>query len=326
VTTSEGLRLTFDYLIIATGVTTSYFHHPEWAAYASGLKTIEDATAIRAHILSCFERAERLKDEASRRKSMTFVIVGGGPSGVELAGSIAEIAHNVLARDFRRIDPGSAKIILVEAGDRLLATFAPKQSEYARATLERMGVHVVTGASVTECTSNTVGLSDGRTFSCCTTIWAAGVRGTIAAKWPDAKVDRSDRVIVDEFLRVPPHQNVFAIGDIAAARSDGRAVPGLAPAAKQMGQFVGENIKRQIDGSPLIPRAFHYNHQGELAAIGRKSAVVSLKHLKLTGRLGWLFWSVAHIYFLIGLRSRAAVAANWVWEYLTFQRGARLIS
>jgi NADH dehydrogenase len=204
VATSEGLRLPFDYLIIATGVTTSYFNHPEWAAHAAGLKTIEDGTAIRARILGCFELAERLQYDASRRKSMTFVVVGGGPTGVELAGSIADIAHNVLARDFRHIDSRSAEIILVEAGDRLLGSFAPKQSEYARATLERMGVHVLTGLSVTDCTSDAVTLSDGGRLESCCTIWAAGVRGTPAATWLKARTDRSNRIIVDEQLRVPP--------------------------------------------------------------------------------------------------------------------------
>jgi NADH:ubiquinone reductase (H+-translocating) len=326
VMTSEGLQLPFDYLIIATGVTTSYFSHPEWAAHAPGLKTIEDATAIRGRILSCFERAERLQGGASRRNSMRFVVVGGGPTGVELAGSISDIVNHVLVSDFRHIDPSSAEIILVEAGNRLLTSFAPKHSDYARTTLERMGVHVITGLSVTDCTSDAVTLSDGRILDCCCTIWAAGVRGTSAAKWLTAQADRSDRIVVDEFLRIPPHQDVFAIGDIAAAHSDGKRVPGLAPAAKQMGRFVGKMIASEIGGRSRRRKSFHYDHQGDLAAIGRKSAVVSLKHLQLRGRLGWLFWSVVHIYFLIGLRSRVAVAANWAWEYLTFQRGARLIS
>jgi NADH:quinone reductase (non-electrogenic) len=326
VATSEGLRLPFDYLIIATGVTTFYLNHPEWAAHAPGLKTIEDGTAIRARILSCFEHAERLQDDAPRRKLMTFVVVGGGPTGVELAGSIADIADNVLARDFRHIDSRSAKIILVEAGNRLLASFAPKHSEYARATLEEMGVHVLTGLSVTDCASDTVTLSDGRILECCCTIWAAGVRGTTAATWLNTRTDRSNRIIVDELLRVSPYHNVFAIGDIAAAQSDGKPVPGLAPAAKQMGRFVGDIVAEQVDGRSSKTKAFHYRHQGDLATIGRKCAIVSMKHLQLRGRLGWLFWSVVHIYFLLGLRNRVAVAANWLWEYVTFQRGARLIS
>jgi NADH dehydrogenase len=257
---------------------------------------------------------------------MTFVVVGGGPTGVELAGSIADIAHNVLARDFRHIDSRSAKIILVEAGNRLLASFSPKQSEYARATLERMGVHVMTGLSVTDCASGAVTLSDGQILGCCCTIWAAGVRGANAAAWLNARTDRSNRIIVDERLRVPPYESVFAIGDITAAQSDGKPVPGLAPAAKQMGRFVGEMVAEHIDGRFNPTKTFHYRHQGDLATIGRKCAIVSLKHLQLRGRLGWMFWSVVHIYFLIGLRNRVAVAANWVWEYLTFQRGARIIS
>ncbi|CCD84867.1 Putative NADH dehydrogenase protein [Bradyrhizobium sp. ORS 285] len=326
VVTSDGPDLPFDYLVLATGVTTSYFNHPEWARFAPGLKTIEDATRIRAQILTCFERAERTDDEALRQKLMTFVIVGGGPTGVEMAGSIADIARNVLAGDFRNIDPQSATVVLIEAGQRLLSNFAEELSDYTRKALQQMNVDVITGAAVTDCTSDSVTLSNGRHIACCCLLWAAGVRATPAASWIGAKSDRAGRIMVDDHLRVSPHTNIFAVGDIAAASSGGKPVPGLAPAAKQMGRYVGELIAGDVIGRGRAPRPFVYHHQGDLATIGRKSAVVSLKHLKLTGVLGWAFWGVVHIYFLIGLRNRITVALNWLWEYLTFQRGARLIS
>lgn len=326
VTTTDGLNIPFDELVIATGVTSSYFNHPEWAQYAAGLKTIEDATRIRARILGCFERAERTADPAARQTSMTFVIVGGGPTGVELAGSIAEIAQNVLARDFRHINPRTAKVVLVEAGERLLSAFAADLSRYTEGALQRMGVEVLTRASVARCSDDGVVLADGRRIDSCCVLWAAGVRATPAANWLGAQADRAGRLLVDAQLRVPPHPNIFAIGDIAAARSEGRPVPGLAPAAKQMGRFVGELITRKVSGLKGEQPVFVYRHQGDLATIGRKSAVVSIGRLRLTGFLGWLFWSVVHVYFLIGVRNRVAVAINWSWEYLTFQRGARLIS
>ena len=325
VATAQGVLVPYDYLILATGVTTSYFDHPEWAQYAPGLKTIEEATRIRAQILTCFETAERSQEDAVKRKSMTFVIVGGGPTGVELAGSIADVARNVLARDFRRINPRNARILLIEAGQRLLSAFAPEMSDYTRVTLENMGVEVLTGTSVTDCTKDGVLLSNGQRLDCCSIVWAAGVRATPVAAWIGAQADRTGRVLVDEFLRVVSHENVFAIGDVAAANSHGKPIPGLAPAAKQMGRFVGEYISSQIARSDTKPRVFVYRHQGDLATIGRRSAIVSMKHLHLRGTLAWMFWSIVHIYFLIGVRNRLAVALNWVWEYLTFQRGARLI-
>jgi NADH:ubiquinone reductase (H+-translocating) len=326
VATAQGIMIPFDYLVIATGVTSSYCNHPEWAKYAAGLKTIEDATRIRARILTCFETAERADDEAVRSRSMTFAIVGGGPTGVELAGSIADTARNVLARDFRHIDPRNARILLIEAGERLLSTFEPDMSDYSRESLERMGIEVLTGAVVKECADDGVVLSDGRKVECCCIVWAAGVRATPAAAWLNARADRAGRIVVDEWLRVSPHQTIFAIGDIAAIQSNGKQVPGLAPAAKQMGRYVGEYISASAMNRTIKQKAFVYRHQGDLATIGRRSAVVSLKRLQLKGMLGWLVWSVVHIYFLIGLRNRLTVALNWAWEYLTFQRGARLIS
>jgi NADH dehydrogenase len=326
VATADGLHIPFDYLVLATGVTSSYFNHPEWAKYAPGLKTIEDATRIRGRILLSFERAERTETPHERTRSLTFVVVGGGPTGVELAGSIADIAHNALAKDFRNIDPQSAKIILIEAGKRILPTFPDELSEYARNSLVEMGVEVVTGAAVTDCNANGVSISDGRLIESSCVLWAAGVKASPAASWLGIQGDRAGRIPVDEHLRVSGFRTIFAIGDIASARSDGKPVPGLAPAAKQMGRYVGTLIADDILGSSHDVGPFRYRHQGDLATIGRKSAVVRLKGLRMKGFVGWVFWGVAHIYFLIGIRNRAIVAINWLWEYLTFQRGARLIS
>jgi NADH dehydrogenase len=326
VATADGLHIPFDYLVLATGVTSSYFNHPEWAKYAPGLKTIEDATRIRGRILLSFERAERTETPHERTRSLTFVVVGGGPTGVELAGSIADIAHNALAKDFRNIDPQSAKIILIEAGKRILPTFPDELSEYARNSLVEMGVEVVTGAAVTDCNANGVSISDGRLIESSCVLWAAGVKASPAASWLGIQGDRAGRIPVDEHLRVSGFRTIFAIGDIASVRSDGKPVPGLAPAAKQMGRYVGTLIADDILGSSHDVGPFRYRHQGDLATIGRKSAVVRLKGLRMKGFVGWVFWGVAHIYFLIGIRNRAIVAINWLWEYLTFQRGARLIS
>jgi len=324
VSTSSGQCIPFDYLILATGVTSSHFGHPEWAKYAPGLKTIQDATLIRGRILSSFERAERSSEDVEKDKALTFVVVGGGPTGVELAGSIADIAHNALARDFRNINPASAKVIIVEAGARLLASFPKGLSAYARRALSCMGVEVLTNAAVTGCDENGVILSNGRRIASECIIWAAGVQASPAASWIGVKGDRAGRITVDEHLRVPGFHNVFAIGDIACSNSNGRPVPGLAPAAKQMGHYVACYIVQDLAGG--LAKPFKYRHQGDLATIGRKSAVVSLGRLRIKGLLGWLFWSAAHIYFLIGARNRAVVALNWIWEYVTFQRGARLIN
>src|SRR3954462_3251286 len=266
-----------------------------------------------------YGRGERHRPQSSRRRNARW-------PHVELAGAIADVAHNVLARDFRRVDPRSAKIVLLDAGKRVLPTFEEELSEYTREALRKMGVEVLAGCSVTDVSADGVTLSDGRRIDCCCTLWAAGVRASAAAAWLEAPADRAGRVIVDDSLRVSPHRNIFAIGDVAASTSEGKPVPGLAPAAKQMGQFVGSLIAQELSGESRKPEPFVYRHQGDLATIGRKSAVVSLRRIRLKGSPGWLFWSVVHIYFLIGLRNRITVAINWLWEYLTFQRGARLIS
>ncbi|MDB5652278.1 MAG: dehydrogenase protein, partial [Hyphomicrobiales bacterium] len=319
-----GKTIAYDYLVVATGATHSYFGHDEWAWVAPGLKRIEDATRIRRAILLGFECAELTDDVDERVRLLTFLIVGGGPTGVELAGAISEIARQTLARDFRRVDPRSAQIILVEAGPRLLAAFPDDLSGYTRATLERMGVIVRVNTLVTGLDAAGADTSEGR-IEAATILWAAGVIASAAAAWLGADADRAGRVRVTPGLRLPGDDRVFVIGDTAAvADPDGKPVPGIAPAAKQMGQYAGDAIRADIGGHTHA--SFAYRHQGDLATIGRKAAVVKIGRLKLTGFLGWLFWSLAHVYFLIGVRNRFIVALSWAWTYLTFQRGARLVT
>src|SRR3954470_6034183 len=316
--------IAYDQLIVATGATHSYFGHEEWAAVAPGLKHIEDATRIRRSILLAFEQAEVSSDEAERRRLLTFVIVGGGATGVEMAGAIAEIARLTIANDFRRIDPRTARIILLEAGPRVLAALPQDLSDYAAAALTRMGVNVQTSTRVTNCDVRGVDLDPGR-IDAGTIIWAAGVVASPAARWLKAEHDRAGRVLVGPDLSVPGHPEVFVIGDAAAVFDEaGHAVPGVAPAAKQMGAYVGKLLAARLAERTMPP--FRYRHAGDLATIGRRAAVVNLGRVHLKGFIGWLFWSVAHIYFLIGLRRRFIVAFTWLWDYLTFQRGARLIT
>ena len=324
---TDGASIPYDYLVIATGATHSYFGHDEWAAFAPGLKGIEDATRTRRRILIAFERAEVAESEEERRRLLTFAIVGGGPTGVEMAGAIAEVARQTLARDFRRIDPRTARILLIEAGARVLPALPERLSAYAQKALEKMGVEVLTSTFVTNCSERGVE-AGGRFIEAATIIWAAGVVASPVAEWTGAGSDRAGRVVVNPDLSVPGLENVFVIGDAAAAAgAPNGIVPGLAAAAKQMGRYVGELIAARVRGAPAASIApFHYRHQGDLATIGRRSAVVNLKYLRLTGFPGWLFWSFAHVYFLIGVRSRFVVAFSWAWQYLTFQRGARLIT
>jgi NADH:quinone reductase (non-electrogenic) len=320
---ADSTSAPYDYLVLATGSTHSYFGHDEWAEVAPGLKRIEDATRIRRRILIAFERAELTSDEAERRRLLTFVIVGAGATGVEMAGAIAEVARQTLAKDFRRIDPKASRIILIEAGPRVIPSLPESLSDYARRTLGAKGVEVMTSTRVERCDARGVDLEHGR-IDAGTIIWAAGVTASPAAGWLGADHDRAGRVRVGPDLSVPGHPEVFAIGDTAAVM-DQPGIPGTAPAAKQMGRYVGRLIVARIAGRAPAP-PFRYRHQGDLAAIGRNAAVVKLGRLELTGFLGWLFWSVVHIYFLIGLRYRFVVAFTWLWDYLTFQRGARLIT
>ena len=317
--------LAYDYLVLATGATHSYFGHDDWAPYAPGLKHISDATEIRRRFLMAFERAEVVEDDAVRQRLLTFVIVGGGATGVEMAGAIAEVAQRTLRHDFRHIDPRRSRIILIEAGPRMLPAFPESLSDYAARSLQSMGVEVELGHVVIGCDGRGVTLKDGRRIDAATVIWAAGVVASPAANWIDAGHDRAGRIKVNPDLSVPGRPEIFAIGDTASVTySDGRPVPGIAPAAKQMGSYVAQVIAARVEGSKP-PSRFVYHHAGDLATIGRKSAVVKLGVFQLKGFLGWVFWSVVHIYFLIGIRNRFVVALNWLWSYLTFQRGARLI-
>ena len=319
------LVIAYDYLVLATGVTHSYFGHDEWAPFAPGLKTVEDALDIRRRILLAFERAEITDDDAERRRLLTFVIVGGGPTGVEMAGAIAEVARHALKSDFRRIDPRSAQIVLVEGGPRILPSFPERLSRYAERSLTRMGVDVRTSAMVTDCRDDGVSLKDGR-IDADTIVWAAGITASPAAHWIGGETDKAGRIKVGRDLSVPGRPDIFAVGDTAVlADPDAAPIPGIAPAAKQMGRYAGTLLAQRIAGFEA-PAPFVYRHYLDLAAIGRKSAVVRRGRLQLTGYIAWLFWGIAHIYFLIGARNRFVVAVNWLWNYLTLQRGARVIT
>ena len=319
------IELPYDYLVLATGATHSYFGHDDWAPNAPGLKHISDATEIRRRFLIAFERAEVVEDDAERQRLLTFVIVGGGATGVEMAGAIAEVAQRTLRHDFRQIDPRRSRIMLIEAGPRLLPAFNKALSDYAEHSLHSMGVELELNHMVTGCDGRGVTLKDGRRIDAATVVWAAGVVASPAANWIDAEHDRAGRIEVNPDLSVPGRPEIFAVGDTATVIArDGRPVPGIAPAAKQMGSYVAKVIAAQVEGAKP-PSPFVYHHAGDLATIGRKSAVVQLGVFRFKGFLGWLFWSVVHIYFLIGIRNRFVVALNWLWSYLTFQRGARLI-
>jgi len=320
---ADSISVLYDYLVLATGATHSYFGHDEWAEVAPGLKRIEDATRIRRRILIAFEQAELATDEAERRRLLTFAIVGGGPTGVEMAGAISEVARQSLAKDFRRIDPTAARIVLIEAGPRIMPTLPENLSDYVRRTLGNKGVEVMTSTRVTACDARGVELEHGR-LDAGTVIWAAGVVASPAARWLNAEHDHAGRVLVNPDLSAPGHPNVFVIGDTAAV-ADQPGIPGTAPPAKQMGAYVGRLIAARVAGR-TPPPPFRYRHLGDLATVGRHAAVVKLGRLELTGFLGWLFWSLVHIYFLIGVRDRFIVAFTWLWDYVTFQRGARLIT
>jgi NADH dehydrogenase len=315
----------FDYLVVATGSRHSYFGHEDWGATAPGLKTIDDATLIRRRILTAFEQAEMTGDAAERARLLRFVIVGGGATGVELAGTIAELAHRTLAADFRHIDPRAAKVLLVEAGPRLLPFVSEPSSAYAQRALERLGVEVRLGTPVTACDARGVTIGDQRVGSA-TVIWAAGVAASPAAQWLNAPCDRAGRVVVESDLSLAADPDIFVIGDAASVRTGaGSLVPGIAPAAKQQGRYVAGVIARRIAGRPAA-RPFRYRHAGYLATIGRRSAVIEFPRLRLKGWLAWWIWGIAHIYFLVGVPSPFIVSIRWLWEYLTYGRGARLIT
>jgi NADH dehydrogenase len=318
-------RVPYDYLIVATGARHAYFGHNEWERFAPGLKTLEDATEQRKRILLAFERAELEDDPAERARLTTFVVIGGGPTGVETAGAIAELAKKALARDYRRIDPKSARIILIEAAPRLLGAFPEDLSEHARRALEKLGVEVRLGHAVTDVDDGGVTLGAERIESR-TVIWAAGVQSSPAARWLDIPADRAGRAIIGAELRAPGHDDVFVIGDCAAINdASGKALPGVAPVAKQQGAYAARAILAAVKGERL-DKPFRYVDYGNLATVGRQAAIADFRGFHLKGFIGWLVWCAAHIYYLIGFKNRIAVALDWTWSYLTFERGARLIT
>ena len=322
---TAGRRFGFDFLVIATGSRHAYFGHDEWERVAPGLKRIDDATDIRKRLLLAFEKAEAIEDYEAKPSSLTFVVVGGGPTGVEMAGAIAELARHTLVRDFRKIIPSSARVVLVEAGLRILPTFPDSLSASAEKQLRLLGVEVLTGDPVNKCDQTGVTLNSGKAIEAATIVWAAGVMASPAANWLKAKMDRAGRVIVGSDLKLPGYENIYVIGDTASVTdATGLVVPGVAPAAKQMGKYVAKSIIARMDNKDWP--SFTYKNYGNLATIGRKSAVADFGRFHLIGLLAWLVWGVVHIGFLIGFRNRMSVMFDWVWSYMTFGRGARLIT
>ena len=321
----DGRDETFDYLIVATGARHAYFGHDGWEKYAPGLKKIEDATDIRRRILLAFERAETTQDAEERKALLTFVVIGGGATGVEMAGAIAELAHWALADEFRVIDPTQARIVLIEAGPRLLPAFPPELGEFARKALVKLGVEVQLGRAVEHCDEAGIQYG-GERIASRTIVWGAGVQASPAARWLGADKDRAGRVVVAKDLSIAGHPDIFVIGDTAAVMDDkGQPVPGIAPAAKQMGAYAGRLIAARVAGRKDVG-PFRYRHAGSLATIGRSAAIADFGWIKVKGWPAWWLWGIAHIYFLIDFRSRFIVAMQWFWSYLTYRRGARLIT
>lgn len=322
-----GATLNYDYLVVALGGSTSYFGHPEWESYAPGMKTLEDALRIRSRVLGAFERAETECDPVIRRRLMTLVVVGGGPTGVELAGALAELTRTVLRSDFRRIDPGVARVILIEGGPRLLAHLSEESSASARSQLEQLGVEVRTNCPVHRLQQGIVGLA-GEIIVAANIIWAAGVAAAPLTRQLGVELDRAGRIKVGPDLSVPGHPEVFAIGDIASVLDEaGRPVPGVSPAAMQMARHVASTIKAEFGRKGVAPRtAFRYSDKGSMATIGRSAAVAEIRKLKFSGRFAWLAWLGVHLVFLIGFRNKAAVLLQWIYAYFTYKRGARIIT
>ncbi|HWA84879.1 MAG TPA: NAD(P)/FAD-dependent oxidoreductase [Opitutus sp.] len=327
--TAGRAELAYDYLLLAAGGLTSYYGHDDWEKVAPGLKTLDDALAIRRKVLLSFERAETEPDEQRRRELMTIIVVGGGPTGVELAGTFAELARTVLVRDFDRIDPSKARVLLIEGGDRVLAHYPPDLSASARRQLERLGVEVRLGKHVKDVRAGEVQMPDGEIIRG-TVIWGAGVVASPLTKQLGVELDRAGRVKVLPDLSVPGHPEVFAIGDLVTLTDEkGQVVPGVAPAAMQMGRHAAKVIAREIRGdhqSPVGHEPFVYWDKGSLATIGRSSAVAEIGRFHFGGLLAWLAWLFVHLVFLVGLRNRVAVFSNWVYSYLTYKRGARIIT
>jgi NADH dehydrogenase len=317
-------ELNYDTLIIATGATHSYFGHDEWAELAPGLKTVEDALEIRRRVLLAFEGAERETDPERRKAWMTFVVIGAGATGVELAGTLSEVARYTLSHDFRRIDPGQARVILLEGTGQVLPSYVPELGDKARQQLERLGVEVRTKSLVTGLDDRGVRIGEER-IEARTVLWGAGVAASPLGRSLGGPVDRAGRVLVEPDLTIPGHPDVYVIGDLAALKQEnGSPVPGVAPAAMQEGRHTAKNIVRSLEGQPRLP--FHYVDKGSLATIGRAAAVADFGRVKLSGFIAWLAWLLIHVFFLIGFRNRFLVITQWAWAYFTYQRGARLIT
>jgi len=316
--------LTYDFLIVAGGAGHAYFGHDDWEKYAPGLKTLEDAIAIRGRILLAFEKAERETDAAARRELLTFVVVGGGPTGVELSGAIAEISRHVIVSDFRSIDPREARIVLVEAGPRILPAYTPESSARAAEALRVRGVEVRTASPVTGVDAGGVRLGTER-LAARTVLWAAGVAASPLARTLGSPVDGAGRAIVEPDLSIPGYPEVFVIGDLSVfTHQTGKPLPGLSPVALQQGRAAAANILRTLAGEPRRP--FHYVDKGTMAVIGRSAAVAEIAGLRFSGFLAWLLWCFVHVFYLIGFRNRVIVMMEWAWAYVTYQRGARLIT
>jgi len=316
-------KLSFDYLIMACGATHSYFGHNEWEKFAPGLKTLEQATAIRTQILLSFEKAEKEKNTEKHKALLTFVIVGGGPTGVELAGAIAEISRYTLEQDFRRIDPSRTRVVLIEAGPRILQSFHPELSKKATRSLEALGVQVWTSTRVTNVTNEGVYLGN-EFIQAATVLWAAGVEPSPLGKTLGTALDSVGRVVVTENLNIPSYPHVYVVGDQASFKiENNRTLPGLAPVAIQQGKLAAKNILQQIDSQEIKP--FRYIDKGQMATIGRRQAIMQVALLKVTGFLAWVAWLFVHIWYLIGFKNKFFVFLEWTWSYLTFKRGARLI-
>ncbi|MDX8355344.1 NAD(P)/FAD-dependent oxidoreductase [Cognatiyoonia sp. IB215182] len=320
-----GEGIDYDTLVLATGARHSYFGNDAWETHAPGLKTLEDATAIRRKILSAFEIAEKSDDPKVQRAYMTFAIIGAGPTGVELAGIIAELAHRILPREFRKIDTKTARVLLVEAGPEILSAYPDALSAYAKTAVSKLGVEIMLGQPVTRCHADGIDMGSD-SIPCKTIIWAAGVQASAAADWIDVDCDRFGRALVNPDLTAGQHSNVFVIGDTAAVTDkSGNPVPGIAPAAKQMGGYVARVIRQRLAGA-APPDPFRYRHAGSLATLGRRAAIADFGRFKMKGPVAWWVWGIAHIFFLIGARSRIAVAWSWLWSFVTGQNSARIIT
>jgi NADH dehydrogenase len=319
-------RLPYDWLIVATGARHAYFGHDDWEKFAPGLKKIEDATAIRRRILMAFEEAENMAHGEARSRLLNFVVIGGGPTGVEMAGAIAELAKMALAEDFRHIDPREARVILLEAGPRILSAFPESLSAVAQKSLARLGVEVRTNTAVTDCNAQGV-VAGGQTILSDCVIWGAGIAASSAARWLDADKDRAGRVKVNPDLTLPGHPEIFVIGDTALVMGEnGKPVPGVAPAAKQQGVYAAKAIRGALAGGKKSVKPFHYVNVGNLATTGRSSAIADFGWIRVSGFPAWLLWGIVHIFFLIGFRNRISILIEWIWAYITFQPGARLIT